>query len=574
MTRSSRTGIRRLLLVALLATVTVGCAELPTSGPVERGDQVRAAADDPIVRVLPRAPASGATPEEVVNGFLSASASFENDHAVARLFLTPAASTRWDPNAGVTVIDDIPGYELRREASRVLMSARQVGTIGVDGALTPEAGIPIQRSFQLQRVDGEWRIGHLPQGLLLNRFDVERAYRAFNTFFFNPDGSLLVPDPVYIPLEQAGSTTSLMRALLDGPTRWLRPAVQSTIPVGTSLVVSSVPVENGVAQVDLSTDFLDTGVQDRELAAAQVTMTMLQIPEVTGVTISVEGNPLQLPTAPAVMDADTWATYDSDALVSALGALFVKGGTVSSWSDDGDPVPTEGVLGSGDREVRSPSQSWDGSVVTGLSADARTLWLTTPFVSDGVARQISGRRLLPASVDGQGDVWVVDTGAEVPQVSRSVDAGPWRQVTFPPIAGRLTGFRVSVDGTRVAVVVRDQRGQGRLLIGRIVRSGRDTKVEAFRPVELTLVDVSALSWAGADRLVVVGGTRGSALEPTTVFVNGTVEPVTGISLASVKEITAAPNQLILAGTAENEIAEYVETGWRTVGRGRDPAYPG
>lgn len=574
MTRFTMTGGRRLLLVALLATVTVGCAELPTSGPVERGDQVRAAADDPIVRVLPRTPASGATPEEVVNGFLSASASFENDHAVARLFLTPAASTRWEPNAGVTVIDDIPGYELRREARRVLMSARQVGTIGVDGALTPEAGIPIQRSFRLQRVDGEWRIGRPPQGLLLNRFDVERAYRAFNTFFFNPEGSLLVPDPVYIPLEQAGSTTSLMRALLDGPTGWLRPAVQSTIPVGTSLVVDSVPVENGVAQVDLSTVFLETGVQDRELAAAQVTMTMLQIPEVTGVTISVEGNPLSLPTAPAVMDADTWATYDSDALVPALGPLFVKGGTVSSWSEDGDPVPTDGVLGSGDREVRSPSQSWDGSVVTGLSADARTLWLTTPFVSDGVARQISGRRLLPASVDGQGDVWVVDTRAEVPQVSRSVDAGPWRQVNFPQVAGRLTGFRVSVDGTRVAVVVRDQRGQGRLLIGRIVGSGRDTEVEAFRPVELTLVDVSALSWAGADRLVVVGGTRGSALEPTTVFVNGTVEPVTGISLASVKEITAAPNQPILAGTAENEIAEYVETGWRTVGRGRDPTYPG
>jgi hypothetical protein len=99
-------------------------------------------------------------------------------------------------------------------------------------------------------------------------------------------------------------------------------------------------------------------------------------------------------------------------------------------------------------------------------------------------------------------------------------------------------------------------------------------VEALRPVELTLVDVDALSWAGSDRLVVVGGTRGSALEPTTVFVNGRVEPVTGISLASVKEITAAPNQPILAGTADNAIAEYVETGWRTIGRGRDPAYPG
>ena len=574
MARFSRAGTRRLLLVVILATVTAGCAELPTSGPVERGDQVRAAADDPIIRVLPRAPESGASPEEVVNGFLSASASFENDHAVARLYLTPAASTRWDPNAGVTVVDDIPGYELRREARRVLMSARQVGTIGIDGALTPEAGIPIQRSFELQRVDGEWRIAHLAQGLLLNRFDVERAYRAFNTFFFNPDHSFLVPDPVYIPLEQAGSTTSLMRALLDGPTRWLRPAVESTIPVGTSLVVSSVPVENGVAQVDLSTEFLDAGVAERELAAAQVTMTMLQVPEVTGVTISVEGSPLQLPTAPAVMDADTWATYDPDALVPALGALFVRAGTVRSWDEDGDPAPVEGALGSGAREVRSPSQSWDGSVVTGLRPDARTLWLTTPFVSADVARQLSGRRLLPASVDGQGDVWVVDVGAGKPQVSRSVDAGPWRPVAFPRVAGRLSGFRVSVDGTRVAVVVSNRRGQGQLLIGRIVRSGRGIQVEALRPVELTLVDVGALSWAGADRLVVVGGTSGSALEPTTVFVNGTVEPVTGISLASVREITGAPNQPILAATADNEIAEYVETGWRTIGRGRDPAYPG
>lgn len=573
MTRSFSAGTGRLLL-AVLVMVTAGCAELPTSGPVERGDQVRAAADDPIIRVLPRAPASGSTPEEVVNGFLSASASFESDHAVARLFLTPPASARWDPNAGVTVIDDIPGYELRREGSEVLMSARQVGTIGVDGALTPEAGIPIQRAFELQRVDGEWRIGQLPQGLLLNRFDVERAYRAFNTFFFNPERSLLVPDAVYIPLEQAGSTTSLMRALLDGPTRWLRPAVESTIPIGTSLVVGSVPVENGVAQVDLSTEFLDAGVEDRELAAAQVTMTMLQVPEVTGVTISVEGQPLQLPTAPAVMDADTWATYDPDALVPALGALFVRAGTISSWNDEGERVPVDGPLGSGAREVRSPSQSWDGSVVTGLSTNARTLWLTTPFVSAGVARQTSGRRLLPASVDGDGDVWVVDAGDEVPQVSRSVDAGPWRPVTFPPVPGRLTGFRVSVDGTRVAVVVRDPRGRGQLLIGRIVYSGRGVQVEALRPVELTLVDVGALSWAGADRLVVVGGTRGSALEPTTVFVNGTVEPVTGTSLASVKEITAAPNQPILAGTADDAIAEYVETGWRTVGRGRDPSYPG
>lgn len=561
--------------MGVLAALTVsGCAELPTSGSIERGDQVRAAADDPAIRVLPRPPATGASPEEVVNGFLAASASFENDHAVARLYLTPEASARWDPSTGVTIVDDVPGYQLGRQANRVTMSARQVGRIGADGALTPVAGIPIQRSFELERSDGEWRIARSPQGLLLNRFDVDRAYRAFNTYFFNPDRTLLVPDPVYIPLEQAGSTTSLIRALLDGPTRWLRPAVDSTIPVGTSLVVDSVPVENGVAQVDVSTTFLEAADSERELAAAQVTMTLLQVPEVTGVTISVEGTPLQLPTAPAVMDAGTWETYDPDALVPALGPLFVRGGVVRRWSDQGGSEPVEAALGTGERPVRSPSQSWDGSVVTGLSADAGTLWVTTPYVSADVVRQLSGGRLLPASVDGDGDVWAVDVGSAKPRAFRSAGAGPWRVVSFPRIDGSLRGFRVSVDSTRVAVVVEDERGRGQLLIGRVVAARKSLRIEAFRPVELTLFDVADLSWAGADKLVVVGGSRATALEPTTVFVNGTVEPVAGTSLSSVDVITAAPGLPILAGTAETQIAEYVETGWRTVGRGRDPAYPG
>ena len=73
-----------------------------------RGDEVRAVVDEPAVRVLPRDPVVGQSPEEVVSGFLEASASFEVDHEVARRFLSPSAAESWNADAGVTVIDDNP----------------------------------------------------------------------------------------------------------------------------------------------------------------------------------------------------------------------------------------------------------------------------------------------------------------------------------------------------------------------------------------------------------------------------------------------------------------------------------
>ena len=240
----------------------------------------------------------GRQPEEVVAGFLEASASFENDHEVARRFLSPEAAVEWNASAGVTVDrrqSQLPastgfrGCPLRGAAGGQDRRRRSAGT--------PVDGTEIQRLFTLDRVDDEWRITDLPQGLILDRIEVSLTYRAFDIYFMNPEGSLLVPDPVYLPLDQAGSATSLMRSLLDGPTRWLRPAVETMIPAGTSLVVDSVPNDNGVARVDLSAEFLDADVTAREQAAAQITTTLLGLSStVTGVAITVEGSPLQLPT--------------------------------------------------------------------------------------------------------------------------------------------------------------------------------------------------------------------------------------------------------------------------------------
>ncbi|MCZ3385894.1 MAG: hypothetical protein LH630_02770, partial [Actinomycetia bacterium] len=130
----------RLLAAATAALLLAGCSQIPTSGPVERGE-VRAVVDEPAVRVLPRDPVPGQSPAEVVAGFLEASASFDNDHEVARSFLTSEAAAEWNANAGVTVIDDNPNYRLTRTAGGVRLQALQVAEISADGALTPRGEV-------------------------------------------------------------------------------------------------------------------------------------------------------------------------------------------------------------------------------------------------------------------------------------------------------------------------------------------------------------------------------------------------------------------------------------------------
>jgi hypothetical protein len=564
-------------LLGVAGLLLVGCSEIPTSGPVQRGEEVRAVVDEPPVRALPRDPVLGQSPEEVVSGFLDASASFENDHEVARRFLSPEAAEQWDADAGVTVIDDTPTFRLERVRGGVRLRAQQVAQIGADGALDPTAEVDVQRLFTLDRVGESWRITNLPQGLILDRIEVSLAFRAFDIYFMNPQRTFLVPDPRYLPLDQAGSATTLVKSLLEGPTRWLRPAVESLIPAGTSLVFDSVPNDNGVARVDLSSEFLDADVVEREQAAAQITTTLLGLSStVTGVTISVEGEPLQLPAAPSVMTRDTWELYDPNTLEPALGAVFVRSGTVRRLTDEGSTT-VQGPLGDGRFDVAHPSQSWDGGTLTALGSSGEQLLVTQPFLSPGVVARLSGRRLLPASIDAEERIWAVDAAGERPRVRVLDGAGGWEPVSVQGLRDRLVAFRVSADGTRVAVVTAPAgRGapRGELLLGRVVARADGYQVEAFRRMERTLVEVRDVSWSDSSSLVVLGGTAGSVPEPTLVDVNRTVTPLSGAPAVGVTQLTSGPGLPLLADTPDDGI--WVDSGavWAFRAGGRDPAYPG
>ena len=185
--------------VAMLvcAPVLVACVTIPTSGPVQQGIEVGIAPSDQVIRVIARPPVPYMTPTEIVSGFLQASASFEDDHAVARLYLTPEAALTWQPHTGVSVYEGVPTI-VPDGVNTTAMTATRVGAIDAEGRYQVSApGTLIQARLQLEFVSGSWRIATPPPGQLLSRSDVDRAYRAYEVYFLDPTFSTLVPDPRY-----------------------------------------------------------------------------------------------------------------------------------------------------------------------------------------------------------------------------------------------------------------------------------------------------------------------------------------------------------------------------------------
>ncbi len=120
-------------------------------------------------------------------------------------------------------------------------------------------------------------------------------YQPYDLYFVG-NGSSLVPDPIYLPSlsNPANVASALMKALLNGPSEWLKPAVSSAIPPNTRLSVDSVTITDGIAEVPLSDSVLALPDPQRSLLAAQIVYTLKQVGGVKGVAIKVNQQPYRV----------------------------------------------------------------------------------------------------------------------------------------------------------------------------------------------------------------------------------------------------------------------------------------
>ena len=236
--------------VALVCLVLTGCASIPDSGGVQRGDPAQADPVDLDILALP--PAEGATQEQILDGFITAAQSPRNNYEVAREYLTQAFAEEWDPGEGAT-IDVLGARDIETVDETMLrLEATPAGELLDNGQYEePESRAPIPFDYRFEQVNGEWRISAAPPGIVIDEVSFTGVFRSYTLYFFDPTYRYLVPDVRWFAGRESAQT-SVVQALIAGPAEWLTPGVVSAFPEGVQLTPSAVTISGETASVSLA----------------------------------------------------------------------------------------------------------------------------------------------------------------------------------------------------------------------------------------------------------------------------------------------------------------------------------
>lgn len=566
--------------IALLVTVLViaGCAQMPTSGPVEsgRGGRPEGARGQQPIQVFAQRPQDGWTPAQVVSGFLAAMASPSDDAEVARSYLTPDIGASWptgkEPAVRVYAQDDDFRLEVGRDDT-VTMTATERATISNSGEYLPsDEGSTINALFRMQRVRGQWRIGSLPNYKMMSAYDAVSAYSPFDVYFFSKRSGVLVSSPIVLPAaDQDDWPTDLVRALINGPSGSVAPGVVSAVPRDTVLESSPIVDDNGRLTVQLAGGAIGLTGIERDRMVAQLTATLLRIEGVTEVEVEIDGDN-------AVYGSSAFSAYEPTRVVSSKQGYFIN--------DDDELVRiaegTEragalaGPFGTGELSFARPAISLDLQRAAAVSLDGDELWVG-PLDRKGEPVQLyDGARLSTPSWDRYGDLWVVENAKSGPRLLRFADGrGQPTEVSAEGLTGsQVSSVRLSWDGVRMAFAV-GAGDSGQLHTAVLDRRGEETTVRNVRPVAPSLSGVTDVWWYDSRTLAVAAREQSDLRASYLVSIDG-LSVRKASSVRDLDAVAAAPGMPLLVTDRAGRVAmsqpdEFSST---TVGAGHSPAYPG
>ena len=471
MTRLGAADRRRGILAAIVAVAALvlsACAGLPVSGPVNPGLSAGTDAGSPEFLFRPDEPQPGATPEQIVEGFIRAgsgpgpAANWE----VARMFLAPSIRETWKPEASVTI--DLPDdrQPVSPTEGTVELSLVTVATVDSTGAYQPDAGVT-QLSFRLaQQDDGEWRITEAPDGVVIDRDVFANVFHRYSLMYFDPTWQFLVPDVRWFPTTNAA--TRIAGALVNGsPSGWLAASVVNSFPESVTLARPSVPLESGIAQVTLSAEALlvESTTLDRmqtQLAASLATA------GASGAQMSVASTPL---TAEPVSTRSTRVT-GPPLVQTEDGFGFLAGDELTpipGLSETMELVAPAAIEVSPDRDFAAV-RLVDGGIAR--------------VPADGPVAVIDTRGgLIDPSADPFGFIWSVPRGQPSSIIAFSVAGQQFPVADAWPGASEIVAMAVSRDGTRVAAILVNG-GRSEVWIAGIVRGTEAVPVRLGEAVPL------------------------------------------------------------------------------------------
>ncbi|MEU0404855.1 LpqB family beta-propeller domain-containing protein [Streptomyces sp. NPDC006197] len=587
---------------------------MPDSGDVQpvKGSNT----GDSQVRVYAVAPRENAGPDEIVDGFLEAMTSDDPGFATARKYLTKKAAQGWKPEQSITVLTTAPDREQadrdadpENQGRAFPLSGRKIATVDARHAYQPNSPTEYLQSIhvvQQPSANGkgrEWRIDSLPPGLVLGEADFLRNYRSVNKYYFASGEDWVVADPVYIrqrqdPVTRMDPVTQTVKALLEGPTNWLKPAVDSQFPSGTELktgVTTLTTDDQSTLRVPLNQKADRAGGEACRRMAAQLLFTLGDLTSVRVEQVELLGSGGQSLCRLGKGQAFEFAAVrntdreEHPYFVGEHGKLMML--LVGDKGADA-PVEVPGPFGKGTVRLSSVAVDRGETRAAGVGQTGRELFVSSitteqdplpPVLTSRAARPAD--RLSAPSWDGRGDLWVADRDPAAPQLWMVPDGTGHPVKVRTPWLGddaRIESLRVSADGVRIALVV--TRGERKTLqIGRIQRqtTGEEPVVSVLdlQPAAPRMESVTAVSWAGPSRLVVVGKEAGGVQQIRYLQTDGSTSATSVLPGLNGVTSVAAPHKdtvPVVADSGDDGIVRLAPgTNWRpVVKKGSSPVYPG
>ena len=606
----------------VLSAAAAACATLPTSGSIQVSTlHGPGGSGQNGVEIAPVPPGRAWTPQQIVSGFLAASASPDPKKSVARQYLTASYSKRWRPGWAATIIDK-PGIRLLtppkgvigaplgegvrvigKHLARLQTTGRyQAGSVVVVRART-------QFTFSLVQVSGRWRISGVevnskpawPTLLLITRADFERDYQPRYLYFFAPgaDSTALVPDPVYIPQEAGGRglqglVETLLKPHLNNNRSWLFGAAATAFPAGTKLLQPPQVVGGTTALVNVGGTAARATPDQQRRMAAQLNWSLIASPSdqasnpIHQVVLELNGRQVQPPlTQSAYMNylpVGAGAPLYYQITGGASGPAVIMHASVPPQAS----LPLPSALRGTTFSVLAVSPAPVGSaVVAGCSG--KVVYLIPQSRSSA---DVTSRRLPSActalSWDVHGNLWVA-AGTQIFEMAGATSPTPGKPaLVIVQVPKSFRALRIAPDGVRAALIVRSASSTN-IEVAAISKTRDFTYLAATSQMVRVGSDIAhpiALSWLDPDHLLVLDQAGPARTVLYVVPLNGAKSTEIPTPPGRVTAVTAGgqgQGQLVVVaiaptatspGRVELSRAKLPATDWQPLADGITPVFPG
>ena len=551
-------------LLLIIPIILTACGSVPIESSIREGAILGSVPEGSIVRVIASNPQTGMTPEEIVSGFLNASASSDSNFKIAREYLIPELRNVWEPTEEIKVYEG-QGRINSLQENTVVFSAPLNSVIDENSRIVlSEPDAQLVQEFSLKQIDNEWRIDLKNKGILISRADLNRSFTTFPLWF--PDTSLqtLVPDNVVLPRATTGNPTRLVQLLLAGPGDYLAGAVVSAFPVGTALALNSVPVSNGLATVSLNETVLTADPYLREVLSSQIVKTLAKIPEIRTVRINVGSQSLVVPNTPIRQSTTDWEKFSPDFNREA-GALAIENGKIVNIDSESISAVSDDYFNSGAWFAATANRKQN--ILAAVNINRTKMVVQNSSVDIPRRITVEGSLLRIPRTDIFDSVWITGVNqVSVVQNNRSLNVsivGVTKQNVIEVIP--------SPDGVRVLLIVKTTYGT-ELRLGTIVREDLSIKINNLRKITRDGFAVSQATWQDETNVLYLD----NSVEPATLF---TVDSFTGMtkslySQSGTTNIASAVKKPLLLSLSDGSLLERVSGDWVNRGNLTNASYPG